>query len=101
MRPLFFEFPDDENAYYNVENTYMIGNAIKFTPVLKADGDRTISYFPNIKWAELEKFSIIMNYTDRAVNGQNITLKTSASDPLALHLRSGCILPMNSNKGPT
>lgn len=35
MRPLFFDNPGDDNAFNNIEDTFMIGDALKISPCLK------------------------------------------------------------------
>jgi alpha-glucosidase (family GH31 glycosyl hydrolase) len=37
VRPLFFEFPDDDDAYNRIEHNFMIGKVLKVTPVLESD----------------------------------------------------------------
>lgn len=46
--PLLYDFPEDDNCLENIEDTYMLGNAIKVSPVLTAQGNETTfdSYFP-------------------------------------------------------
>lgn len=48
MYPLLYDFPEDDNCLENIEDTYMLGNAIKVSPVLTAQGNETTfdSYFP-------------------------------------------------------
>lgn len=35
IRPLFFDYPTDDNCFNNIEDTYMLGDAIKVSPVLE------------------------------------------------------------------
>lgn len=46
--PLLYDFPDDDNCLDNIESTYMLGDAIKVSPVLTPKGKETTfdSYFP-------------------------------------------------------
>jgi alpha-glucosidase (family GH31 glycosyl hydrolase) len=34
IRPLFFDYPTDDKTFDNVDNTFMLGNALKVSPVL-------------------------------------------------------------------
>jgi alpha-glucosidase (family GH31 glycosyl hydrolase) len=34
--PLFFDYPEDDKCFEDVEHTYMLGDAIKVSPVLEA-----------------------------------------------------------------
>jgi len=36
IEPLFFHFPNDENTYDLNEETFMVGDAVKASPVLKS-----------------------------------------------------------------
>lgn len=61
VRPLFFEFPDDENTYQDsvLEEEFLIGKDLLVTPVLKEDTHVINPYFPGkssknkVKWYEL------------------------------------------------
>lgn len=58
VRPLFFDYPMDENTYENIEATYMLGDSIKVSPVLekgKNDGDDYYVYFPQGVWYDLNE----------------------------------------------
>lgn len=72
VRPLFFEFPEDEKAYLGYEHTFMVGDALKVTPVLtKADSDRekVESYFPDgSRWISLNDFTSVVEGDSKGVN---------------------------------
>lgn len=60
--PLFYYYPDDDNVYGDTTSTFMVGGAIKVSPVLQAhdDKDKTFqAYFPKGKWASLRDFTIV------------------------------------------
>ena len=38
--PLFFDYPLDDNCFSDIEHTYMLGDAIKVSPVLEAGRER-------------------------------------------------------------
>jgi alpha-glucosidase (family GH31 glycosyl hydrolase) len=45
--PLFFDYPEDDKVFDVSEETYMLGDAIKVSPVLdKGVNDTFKSYFP-------------------------------------------------------
>lgn len=47
--PLFYYYPDDDNVYDDTTSTFMVGGAIKVSPVLEqlADDVKSFkSYFP-------------------------------------------------------
>lgn len=45
MRPLFYEFPDDEEAW-NIDNTYMFGEDILVAPILRYEQRNRNVYLP-------------------------------------------------------
>ncbi len=52
MRPLFFDFPDDEKSY-TIEDQYMFGPDILVAPVLEAGAKSRAVYFPaGSKWKD-------------------------------------------------
>jgi len=88
--PLFFDYPEDDNCFIGIENTYMLGDSIKVSPVLDkglGDLDNFTSYFPSGAWADLNNQSNILNST-----GQNIILD-SAFGYTNIHLKAGKIIP--------
>jgi alpha-glucosidase (family GH31 glycosyl hydrolase) len=47
VKPLFFDYPTDDNCFKNTDNTFMLGDSIKVSPVLTAGVNGTYtSYFP-------------------------------------------------------
>jgi lysosomal alpha-glucosidase len=62
IRPLFFEFPTDDQTFLDPENTFMIGHGLKISPVL-IQGLKTTdtfkSYFPKGKWAALHDGKVL------------------------------------------
>jgi len=66
--PLLYDYPLDAQALNeNVENTFMLGDAIKVSPVLipKRNGTTTFeSYFPQGLWRNLNDWSNYVNATE-------------------------------------
>jgi alpha-glucosidase (family GH31 glycosyl hydrolase) len=53
-KPLFFEFPEDDGAYYDIANNVMIGSAIKTSINVKDQSQNmTDFYFPKGTWCSL------------------------------------------------
>ena len=63
IRPLFFEFPDDEKTYQGYEHSFMVGSALKVTPVITLQNsvdNEVKSYFPkNSRFVSLNDFKSI------------------------------------------
>lgn len=99
VRPMFFEFPEDEGAYQGYEQTFMIGKCLKATPVLVPDDEnngQVNSYFPKgVRFLSLNDFSTIT-----PGQGKNMTLEASWIYTNA-HLREGFIMPyQNTTRQP-
>ena len=95
IKPLFFEFPEDEGTYKNLEYSFMVGSALKVTPILtKEDSDngKVESYFPNgVKFISLNDMEVIEG------KGRNETLRASWNYTI-VHQKEGTIIPhQNSN----
>ena len=102
VRPLFFDFPTDENSFWDAvqSTTYMLGQALKVSPVLtagKKDGDQYQAYFPGgQRWVHVYNPSQII---DTTAGGKNVSL-TVDSASVNVHQKSGTIIPyLNNNKG--
>mmetsp|Transcript_41978 Transcript_41978/g.48617 ORF Transcript_41978/g.48617 Transcript_41978/m.48617 type:complete len:1282 (-) Transcript_41978:599-4444(-) len=93
VRPLFFEFPDDEQAGGNYEDTFMVGSALKVTPVLTPEAENkgnVQSYFPaKSRFISLSDLKTIVETGEK---GQNVTLAASW-DYTNVHLKEGSIVP--------
>ena len=58
MRPLFYDFPDDEKAW-DIEDQFMFGPDILVAPVIKAKSDYRIVYLPfGYSWREINTNTI-------------------------------------------
>lgn len=93
IRPLFFEFPKDENTYSGYEHSFMVGDAIKVTPQLRPkeiSKQQVSSYFPkNSRFISLNDFTTI---SLGGSTGLNKTISDSL-DYTIVHLKDGKIIP--------
>lgn len=89
-KPLFFEYPDDINAFQNTTDNVMIGDSLKLS-VLSTTTDKNSSefYFPAGLWCN------VFNGTEKCFQstGEVQTRRTLAYDSY-LHLKEGKIVPM-------
>lgn len=60
VKPLFFDFPEDDNCFNDTEHTYFLGEAIKVSPVLKSGKDAYDVYFPKGYWVNLNDYKDIL-----------------------------------------
>jgi maltase-glucoamylase len=107
FKPMFFYYPEDSDAYFDHEQDFMVGDAIKVSPVLgeaakKGDVYSYTSYFPTMEneaWVNIFDFSDTQKTTKDAMDA---TVKTNqrntikAADHANAYLRPGTILPMQS-----
>mmetsp|Transcript_43930 Transcript_43930/g.42469 ORF Transcript_43930/g.42469 Transcript_43930/m.42469 type:complete len:212 (+) Transcript_43930:2194-2829(+) len=91
--PLFFYYPEDESLYDNIEESFMVGGALKVSPILAAlDGATTFdSYFPEGDWVNLADFSV------NSIPDGGSTATLTALNTVNVHLRPGKLIPFQDN----
>lgn len=68
-QPMFFEFPEDQMAYYEIQNNIMLGSALKLS--VRADAlnvNSTTFYFPAGTWCSVSNASEPCFVTATGVN---------------------------------
>lgn len=86
--PLFYYYPTDDNLFQNIEESFMVGGAIKVSPILNPGVTDTYqAYFPAGVWVNLRDYSEII---DNSKGGAMATLK--ARPEVNAHLRQGSII---------
>uniref|UniRef100_A0A8D1KFA1 Lysosomal alpha-glucosidase n=1 Tax=Sus scrofa TaxID=9823 RepID=A0A8D1KFA1_PIG len=102
-RPLFLEFPEDPRTW-TVDRQLLWGEALLVTPVLEAGQVQVTGYFPCGTWYDLQTVPVESSGSlpppspaplPPAIHskGQWVTLPAPL-DTISLHLRAGCIIPM-------
>jgi len=58
-----FHYPQDDNNFLvnGTEHTFIVGDAIKVSPVLEPNATMIDSYFPNGYWVDLNDYSKVVN----------------------------------------
>ena len=96
IRPLFFEFPEDSDAYANYENTFMVGSALKVSPVLESKKDnkgKIMSYFPKgTRFISLNDFTTIPGE-----GNQELNVNEDNKIDTIVHMREGSVLPFQNS----
>ena len=91
--PLFFHYPDLNETYSNIESTFMVGDAIKVSPVLSAQGTETHFkvFFPQGNWVSMADYStlVVKEDGDQVLDFPDTTVHA--------HLRPGSIVPVQDN----
>lgn len=54
-----FLFPDVDDVFNRTEHSFIIGNAIKATPVLTPGAKYVESYFPAGNWTNLRDYKVV------------------------------------------
>lgn len=88
MRPLFFEFPDDDENY-TISDEYLFGSELLVAPVLKPGQKTRTVYLPkSTKWYDF--------HTNRKFPGGNeYEIPVTISD-MPLFVKAGSFLPMTN-----
>ena len=81
MRPLFFDFPEDENAW-NVEDAYMFGPELLVAPVMEAGATTRRVYLPaGCRWTD--------TYTGQIYAGGQTVTVPAPMDVIPVMIREG------------
>jgi len=84
LRPLFFEFPDDE-ALANLGDQFMLGGSLLAAPVLAAGARSRAVQLPQGLWVE--------RATGRRYKGGRAILAAAPLEEMPLYVRGGSIIP--------
>lgn len=91
-KPLFFEFPYDDVAYYNQTHNIMLGEHLKLSIQSTENGTVTETdyYFPQGKWCS------VFNVSAGCIVGPaNVTLPSRIYQSY-VHIRDGSIVPLQT-----
>lgn len=83
VRPLFYEFQDDENAY-RIEDEYMLGKSILYAPIVYPNVEKRKVYLPQGRWIDY--------WTKEIIEGKSWV--NSVND-LPIYVREGSIIPFS------
>ncbi len=88
MRPLFFEFPDDDENY-TISDEYLFGSELLVAPVLKPGQKIRTVYLPeSVKWYDF--------HTNRKFPGGNEYEIPVTINDMPLFVKAGSFLPMTN-----
>lgn len=95
-KPLFFEYPEDIEAYQDQELNIMLGSALKLSVQTKELGkDTTAFYFPADTWCDVFKRTSGEDSCKKYDTGQRVDLESKAYN-FHVHLRAGHIIPLQN-----
>ena len=80
MRPMFFEFPEDEHCY-ELDDQYMFGSDILFAPIYQYGQTERTVYLPEDQWVRT---------SDKSVHsGKNIVSCTASKNEFIAFVKKG------------
>jgi len=97
--PLLLHFPTDDAVFEKTEHSFIVGDALKVTPVLTAGQDGVLpttvkSYFPKGTWVSMKDYSDMVT-PDPTKEGEwmDLAAPNSKTDTVNVHLRPGYMVP--------
>ena len=99
FKPLFYEFTADTKAYDYSDTSFMLGSAVKVTPLLDLSQNVSFeAYFPNADWYNVFTGHRDITYIAGQQIGFFIQLPCGLKPPvLNVHLRGGFVIPMGAS----
>lgn len=88
LRPLFWAYPNDDNAY-GIDDQFLFGNDIMVAPIVKRGHDSRVVYFPPGRWIPLENKNEI-------IAGGGYKLIKHELGKVPAYVREGTIIPTSS-----
>ena len=85
FRPLVLNYQDDPNTY-NLDDEFMIGDALLVAPVVKPDVTRRLVYLPKGTWYDY--------WTNKKYEGGNTIAVDAPLETVPMFVRAGAIIPM-------
>ncbi len=96
--PAFYTFPNDNETYKDAERSFMLGPALKVSPVLEQGAKNVTSYFPNANWYDLSTGAKVVEYDAKEKTGKTIELPaTLEANNINVHICGGKIIPRQDN----
>jgi alpha-glucosidase len=93
LRPTFFEFEDDEQAFADCDE-FMVGNALLVAPVVAAGETKRHVYLPTDAGGTTEW--IDFHTGDYHAGGEHVTVDAPL-ERLPMFVRAGCVLPITDS----
>ena len=95
IKPLYFEFPDDQKLFRlhniteikHVEEQFMLGKSLMVTPILHIDAKKTDVYFPEGSWYSLLTYDYV---NLQAANNRTINVTIESVTPT--FIRGGWVI---------
>ncbi|MEK4175036.1 glycoside hydrolase family 31 protein [Aeribacillus sp. FSL K6-8210] len=92
MRPLFFEYPDDENTY-NLYDEFLVGANVLIAPIMTPSTTRRVAYFPKGNWVDY--------WTGEVLEGGQYHLISADLETLPIFIKQGSAIALGDVKRST
>jgi len=96
---MMYHYPHDDVhfASNNTEHTFLVGDALKVTPVLESNPTELWSYFPNGDWVSMRDWSVVVTANSATGMGEwkSLPLKDTSAG-IHSHLRPGYMVPFQT-----
>jgi alpha-glucosidase len=92
MRPLFLEYPDDQETN-NLYDQFLVGEHILVAPILTPSTNHRVVYLPEGNWIDY--------WTDKCYQGKQYHLIQADIDILPIFIKEGAIVPLAKTKSST
>ncbi len=91
MRPMFLDFPNDDECYSNdIQYQFMIGGNLLVAPVVSENENFKKLYLPEGKWLDW--------WTSKVYNGKQWIIVEAPMDKISLFIKEGGIIPMQEKQ---
>jgi alpha-glucosidase len=84
FRPLLLNYQDDSNTY-NIDDQFMIGDALLVAPIMKPDVTRRLVYLPAGVWYDY--------WTNKKYSGGTMITVDAPLDTVPMFVRAGAMVP--------
>jgi len=84
MRPLFLEYPDDDETLH-LYDQFMVGENILVAPILRPGITHRLVYFPKGEWIDY--------WTNEIITGGEYRIAKTPLDVLPIYIKRGAVIP--------
>ena len=99
FKPVMFEFPEENDSYYDIENRIMLGDSFLICPFFDNEENDEDFIFPNSNWNKYPTGENIINYFPEIKDNSRKIRLSGKKEELHIFLRGGYIVPMQNTFG--
>ena len=91
-RPIFFDFPNEELAYYNTTQNVMLGKNLKVSQATDENFEVRHFYFPEGSWCTVFNDTSV----ESCIEGPKIVPFSAGFNETIVHIKDGSIVPLQT-----